>query len=178
MDALMDDLVTWLRKQIDDDERWALAANQPYEYADESATAPPTGVHWRWVHGPNWEPTTPDPAVNEFVTEPGESCNLATVEKWPSTTYGRTRQMPRVYADAIVEMDAAAGGHITRWDPARVLAEVDAKRRIIAEYERYAAERRRAMNGWESSREVSPILAALALPYADRKGYREEWKPA
>jgi hypothetical protein len=61
--------------------------------------------------------------------------------------------------------------------PARVLAEVDAKRRIIAEYERYAAERRRAMNGWESSREVSPILAALALPYADRPGYRSEWAP-
>ncbi|MFG3709516.1 DUF6221 family protein [Micromonospora sp. NPDC047730] len=69
------------------------------------------------------------------------------------------------------------GEHIARHDPARVLAEVDAKRRIIAEYERYAAERRRAMGGWDT-RELSPILAALALPYADRPGYRVEWQPA
>lgn len=58
-----------------------------------------------------------------------------------------------------------------------LLADVDAKRRILADYERYAAERRRAMNGWESSREISPILAALALPYAGRPGYRDEWRP-
>ena len=61
-------------------------------------------------------------------------------------------------------------------EPSRALAEVDAKRRIVAEYERFAAERRRAMNGWDTS-EISPILAALALPYADHPDYGEEWRP-
>lgn len=66
--------------------------------------------------------------------------------------------------------------HVAAWDPARVLREIDAKRRIIADYERYAAERRRELGGWNTD-EVSPILTALALPYADKPGYREEWAP-
>lgn len=74
------------------------------------------------------------------------------------------------------ELGFAYREHIARHDPARVLAEVDAKRRIIAEYERFAAERRRMMGGWDPG-DVSPILAALALPYADQPGYRQEWKP-
>ena len=60
------------------------------------------------------------------------------------------------------------------FDTERMRREVEAKRRILDEYERYAAERRRAMGGWES-RKPSPILVALALPYADRSGYRPEW---
>jgi hypothetical protein len=75
-------------------------------------------------------------------------------------------------------MPPAMAEHIARHDPARVLAEVDAKRRILADYERYARERRRAMNGWDpEARNPSPIVRYLALPYADRPGYREEWRP-
>lgn len=57
--------------------------------------------------------------------------------------------------------------------PRRVLAEIEAKRRILDDYERYAAKRRRAMNGWDPElRNPSPIVRFLALPYADRPGYR------
>ncbi|WP_128977268.1 DUF6221 family protein [Streptomyces roseicoloratus] len=73
--------------------------------------------------------------------------------------------------------DGAVAEHIARHDPARVLAEVDAKRRILADYERFVAERRRMMGGWDSYPEVSPILAALALPYADHPDYDEAWRP-
>lgn len=59
--------------------------------------------------------------------------------------------------------------HFARHDPLRVLAEVDAKRRII---------------DWALAwleREVAPwnadLIRMLALPYADRAGYREEWRP-
>lgn len=76
-------------------------------------------------------------------------------------------------ADHLTEWEAR---HIADHDPASTLREVESKRRIISEYERYAAERRRMMGGWESSREVSPILIAIALLYADRPGYREEWR--
>jgi hypothetical protein len=69
-------------------------------------------------------------------------------------------------------------GHIVRHDPARVLREIDAKRRIIAEH---------ALNGWVCSTcddgavppqaFPCPTLRLLALPYADRSDYREEWAP-
>lgn len=53
--------------------------------------------------------------------------------------------------------------HVAKWNPARVLAECEAKRRIIdlvvGAYAGYA------------------VLPVLALPYATRPGYREEWKP-
>ena len=138
---MTDDLTTWLRARFDDDERWALAASRPYRFADEGSTAPTGGVHWRWVTGENWDTVHPDPAVMEFVEGPDGSwsANLATVEKWPSTLRidaenSRTRMMPRAYANSIEEIDSAAGGHIIRHDPARVLAEVDAKRRILDEH--------------------------------------------
>ncbi|RSN13758.1 hypothetical protein DMH25_08180 [Streptomyces sp. WAC 01325] len=62
--------------------------------------------------------------------------------------------------------------------PARMLREIDAKRRIIAKH---------ALNGWVCSTcddgEVPPqafpcpTLRLLALPYTDRPGYSEEWRP-
>lgn len=67
--------------------------------------------------------------------------------------------------------------HIARHDPARVLAEANAKRLIIADYERFLAERRRAMGGWDSYPDVSPTMAALASVYADHPDYRDEWRP-
>jgi hypothetical protein len=56
--------------------------------------------------------------------------------------------------------------HIARWDPARVLAEVEAKRKILSMYEDYTAERRH----------LGPVIWALAQPYAGRPGWREEWR--
>lgn len=71
----------------------------------------------------------------------------------------------------------ADADHIARYDPARVLREVEAKRRILADYERYATERRRAMGGWYDEG-ASPILAVLAAVYADHPDYRPEWAPS
>lgn len=69
---------------------------------------------------------------------------------------------------------AADREHIARHDPARVLAEVDAKRRILDECEsaiRKSAPRSNLNDlGWT-------VLRPLALPYADRPGYRDEWRP-
>lgn len=67
--------------------------------------------------------------------------------------------------------DSAVSRHMARWDPARVLAEVDAKRRIIAdcvyvlEYEDHGH--------WIANR----VLAGLALSYRDHPDYRPEWTP-
>jgi len=75
--------------------------------------------------------------------------------------------------------------HIARHDPARVLAEVDAKRRIIDEYiaadntyQRLAEDDDDSKWDWLSrSQALETVLPLLALPYADHPSYRAEWRP-
>ncbi|RPE34931.1 DUF6221 family protein [Kitasatospora cineracea] len=70
--------------------------------------------------------------------------------------------------------------HWARHDPARVLAEVDAKRRIIAQYERAREGRRTHPDDLASAGAVLALYGAvklLALPYAEHPDYREEWRP-
>jgi hypothetical protein len=115
------DLITWLRAQLDDDERVARTALDRHP-------AP-------WVG-----------AFKQVTSEP----NGGVIAPVAST---ETRQ---------------ASHHIARWDPARVLAEVDAKRRVLDLRDSEYDEHRAALNG---------AVRLLALPYADRDGYREEWRP-
>ena len=61
--------------------------------------------------------------------------------------------------------------HIARHDPARVLAEVDAKRRILDAY------KQTEFGDLARHSALEEALALLALPYAGRPGYREEWRP-
>jgi hypothetical protein len=53
---------------------------------------------------------------------------------------------------------------IEHMSPARVLAECEAKRRIVAQFQP-------SRNGY------SDLLALLALPYADHPDYNPEWRP-
>ncbi|NUS14554.1 MAG: hypothetical protein HOY69_24670 [Streptomyces sp.] len=66
----------------------------------------------------------------------------------------------------------AEAEHIVRHDPARVLAEVDAKRRILAECEGVEYQDSRGMASMADN-----ILRLLALPYAEHPDYRPEWAP-
>lgn len=131
---MSDDAVARLRVQLDEDEAWARAACQAYPYASHS-DLPEGGVHWRWVAGEQWETVVPDPVADEFVGFDLGVVHLATVEEWPSVTDwpgGRDeRSMPRTYDGGTEELDPCAAGHIIRHDPARVLADVEAKRKII-----------------------------------------------
>jgi hypothetical protein len=66
------------------------------------------------------------------------------------------------------------GTHIARWEPARVLAEVQAKRRLLTQFELRSnsvrATVRPATGGvWDD------LLRLLALPYAEHPDYRPEW---
>lgn len=56
-------------------------------------------------------------------------------------------------------------------DPARVLAECEAKRRIVEEL---APDSCSSPDAWWQR---TSTLEFLALPYADHPDYREEWKP-
>lgn len=60
---------------------------------------------------------------------------------------------------------------IDRW-----LAEVDAKRRILDRCGE--AYREQGIYGEDGQEQLAEdVLRLLALPYADRPGYREEWRP-
>ncbi|MBP2583380.1 hypothetical protein J3A78_003858 [Streptomyces sp. PvR006] len=65
---------------------------------------------------------------------------------------------------------AGIADHIVRHDPARVLAEVNAKRRIVTAYENYD-------NDAPELDVPESVLRLLALPYADHPDYRPEWAP-
>lgn len=71
--------------------------------------------------------------------------------------------------------------HMARHDPAWVLREVEAKRRIIDRYEdclsRLESEHFEMAARGQVREYVDFVLPLLALPFSDRPGYREEWRP-
>ena len=80
-------------------------------------------------------------------------------------------------------LERERGEHIARHDPARVLAEVDAKRRAVAKCAKWLSygpvgdmDVDRAGDGaYVDAAET--MLRLLALPYADHEAYREDWRP-
>ncbi|MVO84166.1 hypothetical protein GPA10_05115 [Streptomyces sp. p1417] len=144
----MDDLVRWLGEQLDVDTEAARAAMVTLG-----------DVEWY---------VTQDSDVGQYSVRSEPTCRaVARVSRIDGDSGER----------AAVLDGRAAAEHIATWGPARVLREIDAKRRILAEH---------ALNGWACTTcdngEVEqvfpcPTLRLLALPYADRPGYREEWRP-
>jgi len=161
-----DDLVTWLRAQLDDDERIATdAANKAAaEYATADRLAdnfepPYDGTHWTRDYD------------HIFVVDPRPA---------------RTRKVQ--IADCGYGAFALTP-HIARHDPARVLREIDAKRQLLTAHAPGRPKGRPTMlahcqsctttQAWDDVANESNCLSLrlLALPYADRSGYREEWRP-
>lgn len=87
------------------------------------------------------------------------------------------------------ELSRADAQHIERHGPARMLREIDAKRKLAEEHKpgmqkgwpnmgRHCLSCTGARVWDESSNESNCLtLRLLALPYADRPGYRNEWRP-
>lgn len=141
----MDELIAWLRQQLDNDERVARAAQQctpgRWHSTDEGGLySDDTGGNGYFASGP-W-----DTGVQDDVAE-----------------------------------------HIVRWDPARVLAEVEAKRRILDEALPLVTQVADALDDVADSQFSAParepyvpelLLKTLAQPYAGWPGWREEWRDA
>ena len=72
------------------------------------------------------------------------------------------------------------GGTLLQIDPARVLAECEAKRRIVA---RHGGEHFCAIDPpegeawWDCFEGDCPTMLTLALPYAGHPDYDESWRP-
>jgi hypothetical protein len=155
-----EDLIDWLRAQLDDDERKARAAT-PGPWWDSKILAAP-GHHTIRGGPSNWRGF--DGSLG------GDTRPIARIEPAPD-----------VEGNFVTNHDADAE-HIARHDPARVLREVEARRRLIDQYEAMRA-------GAEAS--AGTILAGaakvrlgayemavkiMALPYSDHPGFREEWR--
>ncbi|OAH14623.1 DUF6221 family protein [Streptomyces jeddahensis] len=75
--------------------------------------------------------------------------------------------------------------HIARHDPARTLAEVEAKRQVIRLHNFSEGHECSTLDGngdidhctWVMESEACTTLRLLALPYVDHSDYREEWRP-
>ena len=135
----MDDLVQWLRAQLDEDERIARA-----------------------VPGPAWEHRQIRGDFDESVV----------FEDYIAVADPERNVV--VFSDVSTEEAAFA----LRLDPARVLREIDAKSRIVRLHAR-AHHQCVAEDGptqWHAT-DPCATLRLLALPYADRPGYREAWRP-
>ena len=83
--------------------------------------------------------------------------------------YEQHRAITRDYEGLSDSVEEDAGPHVARHDPARVLAECKAKRRIV---ERYAF-----LAEYGDDGDARWVLPLLALPYADHPDFQEEWRP-
>jgi len=114
------------------------------------------------------------------ITAPewNEGCSWLADLRDPLPSQRRAYGLPKEW-QLLSEADTR---HIARWDPARVLAEVQAKRRILDLHVASAtqpiapgsasarAERTRAREALEA------VARLLAQPYAGQDGWRNEWQ--
>lgn len=187
----MDELITWLRQQLDEDERVALEASRRW---DGSQT--PTGEHWRWEETEHDQVLALDPVLDEYLND-GGAVSLRSAEQYPTTT----GPLPNFVVPHAEEVRTVYAMHIARWDPARVLAEVEAKRRILDLHKpqpsqyldgvyvpgepvgqqcEYCASLCHSYSGINCETPDAPYpcptVGLLAQPYAGRPGWHEEWR--
>ncbi len=150
----MDDFVGWLRKQLDEDERIAMAA-------DVKQGDP----HWK---------------VSEVMASGGEHFTVRS--KRDNRPVARVQRLDGDDPDepAAILDGAAVSEHIARWDPSRVLAEVAAKRAILGLHgcpEPLLEVCDLCTSEWNVVHMPCQTVRWLAVPYADRPGYDEAWRP-
>jgi len=135
---MTDDLITFLRTQLDEDERVARAA-------------------W-WGNG--WRATVGSDEVWTGESKPGHT-PIPIGRMW----------------------DPPTAQFIAANDPTRVLAEVQAKRRILELHEGAHECSTYDYTGdidnctWVEGEDSCSTVRLLALSYADRPGYDESWRP-
>jgi hypothetical protein len=77
------------------------------------------------------------------------------------------------------EQGLADADFIAAHDPARVLREIEAKREALAHYERIRQHTRQGDEAYVLAEgAVSKQIQIMATAYADRPGYRKEWRPS
>jgi hypothetical protein len=112
---------------------------------------------------------TPGPWQNVRVNERADGWNVGALGA-DGTHYD-------VAVDHGSSTEGACGGsdstHIVRWDPMRVVAECETKRRIVE----YCASQISVDEQKPGGTHGMTVLLLMALPYASHRDYRPEWRP-
>lgn len=179
----MTDLADFLRARLTED-------------AEAAASACQAGVaeHWQWVTDrdatldgglPADTPIAPE-ELEATLWEVSQSVSLRSVEEHEASSMPGT--MLPTFVGPVIEEYGPGVQHIVRWDPARVLREVQAKRQVLSQYEAAKvrelaefADEETDGSGAHVAVRVTGVLrdavVALTLPYADHADYDEAWKP-
>jgi hypothetical protein len=151
------DLIGFVTARLDEDET--------------SARAAAAGGRWRYEDGD---------AIGAWALY-DEHWNIASLKTYRHETYDYAERMPTARNPEYVDANAN-GRHIARHDPARVLREVKAKRRLLKwaqdrlhDFEDFPADEAYHLDAIEVLRIHLPLLAA---PYADHPSFRPEWSPS
>lgn len=93
---------------------------------------------------------------------------------WLLEQLARDEQAARALPNAI-------GGLQSRFSPAKLVADCEAKRRIVNDIVPAVDKMDEAIaiewGGGAADGTADDLLQLLALPYSDRPGYRDEWRP-
>ena len=106
-------------------------------------------------------------------------------QKWWDWTGSEHHKMAsvRAHEDPYIALNITNGDavHIARYDPRRILADSEAKRRIVEHHREPMVWIGPGPDDFLPGDYHTPsdhhTLRLLALPYADHPDYREEWKP-
>lgn len=159
----MTDIIEFLRARLDEDEQvardavsatWGVGSTQKVEWGPMKPWSEGT---YRDVQGQIWPQQWTDDASHIYSAAP-EKRMVADM----TDSYTRPKNKPNAQ-------------HIARWDPARVLAEVEAKRTVLDVLARCANIK------WTGTyavvEEARRALHALTLPYVDHPDYDPTWGP-
>jgi len=150
------DMAAYLLARIAEDERVARAACSRDDVAE----------HWQWVTV-DTDQVVPDGGLEKAVEEQGLS--LRSVETHPSEFVG---PLPNFIIWRVDEY-AAAEPHIARHDPARVIAECEAKRRVVEHCQEVLLHH--VHGDWDAIDLAREVLHYLVLVHADRPDFPPEW---
>lgn len=136
---------------------------------DEAVARDATGNRWAVEHHEGWYDSRRNVehawSVNSDEPLLQNGRELAYTRHPVAVDYDRDYNMPQ--GGCALEVDA---GHIARHDPARVLAECEAKRRIV---ERHSS----CDDVSFGDASICPEIVTLAAIYADHPDYQEAWRP-
>ena len=168
------DIRSFIADRLAEDELWAIEASR-----DDDHPVPEGGAHWQWVVAGDDEVVTPDPEATDHVGDDaegyGRDVSLRSVEEYPVRSMpGRT--LPQFAIHTAEEVLPAVGGHIIRHDPARVLAEVAAKRALLAALEDNATANDFDDRGASAAREALDIARRhLASTWSEHPAFEPAW---
>jgi hypothetical protein len=134
------------------------------EAAARAAATREAAEQWEWIDPEGDAPCTEADVYQGVITG-----SLRSVAKFKSPATGWDLPVFVTSADGSPEIRWHAAGHIARWDPARVLRECVAKRRIVERCIRLSK------SPHARDQEVAQdFLTDLASAYADHPDYRDQ----